>query len=99
VLHRPYWQEISDGLSARGIKVFHVLLDAEESVLRQRVSGSGEAVEWRLEHLADYRDARSWLTEAADLTLDTGASSPADVACHIAEAVPAVAKAAPVANR
>jgi L-rhamnose mutarotase len=88
VLHQPFWQEISDGLSARDIEVFHVLLDAEESVLHQRISASGEAVDWRLEHLADYRDARAWMHAAADLVVDTGASSPEDVACRIAKALP-----------
>jgi hypothetical protein len=38
--------------------VFHVLLDADETVLRQRICAGDEAVDWRLAHLADYRDAR-----------------------------------------
>jgi chloramphenicol 3-O-phosphotransferase len=88
VLHAPYWQEIRDGLTARGIEVFHVLLDADETVLRQRVLGSDEAARWRLAHLTMYRDARPWMRDAADLVVDTGSSSPGEVARTIAKSLP-----------
>jgi hypothetical protein len=90
VMHAPYWQEIHDGLTARGIEVFHVLLDADEAVLRQRILGSDEAVDSRLAHLAFYRDARSWMREAADLVVDIGSSHPCDVARTIATSLPTV---------
>jgi hypothetical protein len=85
VLHAHYWQEIRDGLTTRGIDVFHVLLDADETLLRQRILASDEALDWRLAHLAVYRDARPWMLDAADLVVDTGASSPGGVACTIAK--------------
>ncbi len=90
MLRALYWQEIHDGLTARGIEVFHVLLDADETVLRQRILAANEAVDWRLAHLAVYRDARPWMREAADLVVDTGSSSPGDVARTIATSRPAV---------
>ena len=60
--------------------MFHVLLDADEEVLRRRILGSAEAQAWRLDHLAGYRAARPWLTEAADLVVDTAALAPDEVA-------------------
>lgn len=90
VMHAPYWEEIQDGLTTRGIEVFHVLLDADETVLRQRILAADEAVDWRLAHLAVYREARPWMREAADLVVDTGSSSPGDVARTIATSLPPV---------
>jgi hypothetical protein len=33
--------------------VFHVVLDASEEILQQRIQGSAEAQAWRLDHLAN----------------------------------------------
>lgn len=43
VLDRPYLAEIFEGLRSVGIDVFHVVLDAEETLLRRRIEGSDEA--------------------------------------------------------
>lgn len=88
VLVRDYLEEIFTGLRAAGLAVFHVLLDAGEDVLRRRIEGSAEAQAWRLAHLAGYRAARPWLTEAADLVVDTGVLAPGEVANRIASALP-----------
>jgi chloramphenicol 3-O-phosphotransferase len=88
VLVRQYLAEITAGLTARGLPVFHVLLDCSEDVLRRRIENSDEARQWRLNHLADYRRARGWLIEAADLVVDTAALSPAQVAETIRASLP-----------
>jgi hypothetical protein len=75
--HWPAWRSL----------VFHVLLDVQEPVLRNRIEASGEAVEWRLEHLAEYQAARPWLLDAADLVVDTTALSAAHAAQSVAGAL------------
>jgi chloramphenicol 3-O-phosphotransferase len=82
---------IFTGLRAAGLAVFHVLLDADEDMLRRRILGSDEAQEWRLAHLTGYRAARPWLTEAADLVVDTAMQPPDEVAKRIASALPGLA--------
>jgi hypothetical protein len=52
--------------------VFHVLLDADEEILRQRIQGSPQAQAWRLAHLAGYRASCWWMIPAADVIVDTG---------------------------
>jgi hypothetical protein len=88
VLRRDYLAEILAGLRAAGLPVFHILLDASEDVLRRRIEGSEEARQWRLEHLAEYGQARPWLRQAADLVLDTAALTPAQSARQITSALP-----------
>jgi chloramphenicol 3-O-phosphotransferase len=88
VLVRDYLEEIFTGLRASGLAVFHVLLDADENVLRRRIEGSQEARSWRLAHLAGYRVARPWLIQAADLVVDTAELAPDAVADRIASALP-----------
>ena len=88
VLVRDYLEEIFTGLRMAGLTVFHVLLDAEDDVLRRRIHGSDEAREWRLAHLARYRAARTWLIEAADLVVDTAVLTPDEVASRVASALP-----------
>ena len=58
ILNQDDLAEIFTGLRAAGIAVFHVLLDATDDVLRRRIEASDEARQWRLDHLADYRQAR-----------------------------------------
>jgi hypothetical protein len=66
ILARPYLEQILAGLRDAGQGVFHVVLDADEDVLRHRIEGSCEAHAWRLAHLAEYRASRSWMIPAAD---------------------------------
>jgi chloramphenicol 3-O-phosphotransferase len=87
ILNRDYLAEIFTGLRAAGIGVFHVLLDASDDVLRRRIEASEEARQWRLDHLADYRQARGWLRHEADLALDTAAFTPAQSAREIVSAL------------
>lgn len=88
ILVRPYLQQILTGLRDAGQPVFHVVLDADEETLRQRIRDSDEAPAWRLAHLADYRQSRPWLIAAADLVVDTGHRTPTETARHIASALP-----------
>ena len=92
ILNREYLAEIVTGLQAAGMAVFHVLLDASDDVLRRRIEASPEARQWRLEHLAAYRQARGWLRREADLVLDTAAITAAQAAREIASALPSVAQ-------
>ena len=88
MLAREYLEEIFTGLRAAGLAVFHVLLDADDEVLRRRILGSDEAQQWRLDHLAGYRAARPWLAAVADLVVDTAALAPDEVAKRVAAALP-----------
>ena len=87
ILNRNYLAEIFTGLLAEGIEVFHVVLDPSEEVLRRRIEASEEARQWRLDHLAEYQQARGWLRHEADLVLDTAALTPAQAAREIVSAV------------
>jgi chloramphenicol 3-O-phosphotransferase len=97
VLDRPYLQEIVGGLRALDLGVFHVVLDADEAALRSRIEGSDEATQWRLDHLAQYRAARSWMIEEADLVVDTTAVRPAQAAQLIARKLSGIGAFAPSA--
>lgn len=78
------------GLRAAGLAVFHVLLDASEDALRRRIEASEEAWPWRLDHLAEYHQARAWLRHGADLVLDTATLTAAQAARQIASALPSL---------
>ena len=88
VIRKQYLDEIITALHAAGLEVFHVILDVPELVLRNRIEGSQEAVEWRLEHVAEYQAARPWLLDDADLVVDTTELAPAEAAQRIAHALP-----------
>ena len=88
VIRKQYLDEITTALHAAGLEVFHVLLDVPEPVLRNRIEGSQEAVEWRLEHVAEYQAARPWLLDDADLVVDTTELAPAEAAQRVARALP-----------
>jgi peptidylprolyl isomerase len=88
ILVRAYLEQIFAGLRDAGLDVFHVVLDAGEEVLRQRIKGSAEAQAWRLGHLAEYRSSRPWMIRAADLAVDTSRLTPAEIAHQIAGALP-----------
>jgi hypothetical protein len=87
ILTRPYLEQILAGLRAAQQPVFHVVVDADEAVLRGRIEVSDEARAWRLAHLADYRTARPWLLQSADLVVDTTVLTPAQAAGQIAAAL------------
>lgn len=90
VLGEPYWDELESGLTALRHEVFHVVLEADESVVRQRIEADeveSSARVWRLDHLPTYAAARPWLLARADLHLDTTALTPQAAADLIANAV------------
>jgi AAA domain len=88
VLRREYFDQIAGQLRAAELDVYHVVLDAADAVLRNRIETSDEAREWRLTHLDEYQDARSWMTEAADFVVDTAASTPPQIARRIFAVLP-----------
>jgi chloramphenicol 3-O-phosphotransferase len=88
VLKREYLDQIFGPLRAAELDVFHVVLDAADAVLRSRFETSGEGKEWRLAHLDEYQAARPWMIEAADFVVDTAASTPAQIARRILNALP-----------
>ena len=88
VLSRSYLREIVAGLQAVGLPVFHVVLDADDRALRSRIEACDEARQWRLDHLAEYRAARGWMFDDANLIVDTTTLGPAAVARLIAGALP-----------
>jgi hypothetical protein len=88
VLRKEYLDALFAPLAAAQLKVVHVVLDASDSVLRSRIEMSDEAQEWRLGHLEDYRAAREWLTDSADLVVDTAASTPPQIARRIVAGLP-----------
>ena len=88
ILVRAYLEQIFGGLRGAGLNVFHVVLDASEEVLRQRIQDSAEAQAWRLDHLAEYRSSRVWMIRTADLAVDTSCRTPAEIAVQIADALP-----------
>ena len=76
VLHQEYWDEIVDGLRARGHEVLHVLLDAESDTLHARIDADPDGHDirrWRHEHVERFMTQRPWLSASADLIVDTGA--------------------------
>lgn len=86
VLDEDYWRELQSGLSALGHEVVHVVLEADESVMRKRIAADENepaAAHWRLDHLATYATARTWLTASADLVLDTTDLTPDDAADQV----------------
>jgi|SRR5699024_7579704 len=88
VLRENFACEIFDGLATHGLRCAHVLLHAEEAVLRARIAdaeehpGNPDASEdtrrWRMSKVDDYQRALPWLTRTAHL-VDTTSSPPAEV--------------------
>lgn len=87
VLNEGYFTEIVDGLAMAGHQTFHVLLDAPEGALRQRVEAVDEARDWRLAHVPVYLQARGWMAARADLVLNTASHEPMALARAIIAAV------------
>jgi shikimate kinase len=89
VLDETYWRDLRNGWLAQGYSVRMVLLEAELETLTDRIRTDEVeqgALEWRLAHILCYPAARDWLTEAADLLIDTTGLTPQQTAAHIREA-------------
>lgn len=74
VLRENYWRELTAGLRDQGFQILHVVLDVEQSVLRDRIEADDaepESRQWRLDHIDTYVSARRWMVAAADLVIDT----------------------------
>ncbi len=74
VLDEPCWQELVTGIESTGMSLVHVVLDCGEDELRRRIETDQEesqALEWRLDHIDRFHDAKAWLPAAADLVVDT----------------------------
>jgi len=94
LLRRSYAEEIFNALAGSGVSVHHILLHAEDDVLRARIerhdifpddpARSDRVRAWRLRHLAAYRDAMGWLASGARM-LDTTTLSPEQAATRILE--------------
>ncbi|WP_369200322.1 NUDIX domain-containing protein [Streptomyces sp. PU-14G] len=97
LLRREYRDEIFGALAARRIPVQHLLLHADEPVLRERIDtraadDGGSTRAWCLAHLSSYRAALPWITAEAH-TLDTSGLTPRHTAERLAEAIGAGAGA------
>nr|WP_134005449.1 NUDIX domain-containing protein [Streptomyces sp. 846.5] len=89
LLRQDYRDEIFGALAARRIPVHHLLLHAEETILRKRIEGDQverQARQWRLDDIEDYRQARVWLEQDA-VTVDTTELTPRQAAERIEELV------------
>jgi len=89
VLRSDYWTELEQGARSQDLKVFHVLLDADVTSLRQRIETSDDQTArlWRLDHLDRYASSRQWLVDMADVVVDTTDASPDHVAQQVLAAV------------
>jgi hypothetical protein len=74
VLEENYWDELICALSERSHQVLHVLLEAQDEALRDRIEADevdAAALPWRLDHMSKFPHARPWLQRRADLVVDT----------------------------
>jgi AAA domain len=79
VLNKQYWRELRSGLAERGITVVHVVLDSDPETLRNRIIADQKestAVDWRLDPISAYVEARSWLVADPNLVIDTVTVTP-----------------------
>jgi hypothetical protein len=86
VLEEDYWDELVLGLSERGHAVLHVLLEADEPTMRDRIEADRQLVvarQVRLDRLAKFAEARSWIARRADLIVDTTRLAPGQVADRV----------------
>ena len=88
VLVEDYWVELVRGFVSQGLDVFHVLLTADEAVLRERIETDDVELdgvrEWRLRHLPVFLEAQEWMRERADLVVDSTDLTPEEVAAEVA---------------
>ena len=76
-------------LSRASPTVLHVVLDCDEAELRRRIETDeieSQALDWRLDHIAKFGTARPWLTQSADLVIDTTSLTPESTAEVVIEA-------------
>ncbi|MEE9414424.1 MAG: AAA family ATPase [Acidimicrobiales bacterium] len=86
VLVKDYWDELKTKMTDLGLEVFHVVLNCDENVLAKRIEDDKidrDACVWRTEHIAQYSQARTWMTAFADLTIDTSALTPDQISTAI----------------
>jgi 8-oxo-dGTP pyrophosphatase MutT (NUDIX family) len=99
LLRQDYRDEVFGALAARRIPVHHLLLHAEETILRKRIDGDDEegrgARQWRLDHLDAYRQARGWL-DGDTVAVDTADLTPRQAAERIVEIVRSGAARCPI---
>ncbi|MGH3416650.1 MAG: ATP-binding protein, partial [Actinocrinis sp.] len=81
VLVQQYWDEISTGLSARGIPIAHFVLHADEHTLIQRIENDPAmpGSQWRLDHVTAYQQALPWL-RGKGTVIETDRLTPIQVA-------------------
>ena len=90
VLRQEYWAELTATFDDLGERIFHVVLDADEPTLRNRIENDQQELagrQWRLDHISRYTAAREWMITDADLVLDTSRLTAQDVIAHIAGAI------------
>jgi cytidylate kinase len=100
VLVEDYWDELMHGFAEHQLEVFHVVLDADEQILRERIAGDEEVrqliaagkiepggEQWRVDHVSNYVAARTWMTTRADLVVDTSGLAANEVAGRILAAL------------
>lgn len=86
VLRPDYLDELLDGVRASGHQVHHVMLDASQEVLRDRIADDDphpEVTRWRSDHVEVFYDVRAELAERG-ATVDTVNQSPEQVARTVA---------------
>lgn len=93
LLSREHRDEMFGALAARRIPVRHLLLHADEPVLRHRIDEratleGGTTRAWCLGHLRPYQSALRWITSEAH-TVDTSRLTPRQTAERVAEAISA----------
>ena len=101
VLDEECWRQLSAGLRSQQLDVVHVVLDAPAATVRWRIDDDDvvrakiaaglldpHGVQWRLDHIAAYMAARSWLHRTADLVVDVTELDVAGVAAAILDALP-----------
>jgi 8-oxo-dGTP pyrophosphatase MutT (NUDIX family) len=91
LLRQEYRDEIFGALAARRIPVRHVLLHADETILRMRIEQAGDNDSrpdrsWCRRQLPAYRAALAWLTEDAH-TVETSGLTPRQTAEEVAGAL------------
>ncbi|GAB2614674.1 NUDIX hydrolase [Streptomyces capparidis] len=84
LLRQEHRDELFGGLAARRIRVHHILLHTDETILRAR--GSRRSDPALTEHLAAYRAALPWLADDA-CVVDAGQLRPEEAAERIAKLV------------
>jgi len=90
VLRQEYWTELTATFDDLDEQIFHVVLDADEPTLRNRIENDRRELtgrQWRLDHVSQYTAAREWMIADADLVVDTSRLTAQDVVAHIAGAI------------